>query len=297
MKTYVYANSQILAQHNGNYNAPRFFYLHDRLGSVRLVINSTGDVNDTYTYNPFGEMFAAECNETVSNPFKFTGQFYDSETGQYYLRARMYDPLLIRFTSRDPVFGKFEEPMTLHKYLYCGNNPLNYTDAAGLRAFYLTGGFGAALGFGLQNQVGITWDDRGNLGIIVMQNIGVSFPIAASAGVQFGFTFGNENIMDLRGPGWSFGGGRGIFGVDYFFGRGVRGIEISIGADVSWPDFPGEGHYYQTNTEVLPFHCQTLTFEDILDMAVEEAWNRSRTLRDYEVTLMWMGMTDTDFDF
>jgi hypothetical protein len=40
MKTYVYANSQILAQHNGNYNAPRFFYLHDRLGSVRLVINS-----------------------------------------------------------------------------------------------------------------------------------------------------------------------------------------------------------------------------------------------------------------
>jgi RHS repeat-associated protein len=132
MKTYVYANSQILAQHNGNYNAPRYFYLHDRLGSFRLVINSAGDVNNTYTYNPFGEMFASECNETVSNQFKFTGQFYDSETGQYYLRARMYDPPLMRFISRDPVFGKFEEPLTLHKYLYCLNNPINRIDPTGL---------------------------------------------------------------------------------------------------------------------------------------------------------------------
>ncbi|MDD5381972.1 MAG: hypothetical protein PHG53_10110 [Phycisphaerae bacterium] len=33
-KTYIYADSQILAQHNGSYNAARFFYLHDRLGSV-----------------------------------------------------------------------------------------------------------------------------------------------------------------------------------------------------------------------------------------------------------------------
>ncbi|MFA5252238.1 MAG: hypothetical protein WC454_06615, partial [Phycisphaerae bacterium] len=91
-KTYIYADSQILAQHNGSYSAPRYFYLHDRLGSVRLVINSAGDVNNTYTYNSFGEMFPTECNETVSNPFKFSGQFFDDEIGQYYLRARQYDP-------------------------------------------------------------------------------------------------------------------------------------------------------------------------------------------------------------
>jgi len=34
-KTYIYSNSQILAEHNGSYSAPRYFYLHDRLGSVR----------------------------------------------------------------------------------------------------------------------------------------------------------------------------------------------------------------------------------------------------------------------
>lgn len=44
----------------------------------------------------------------------------------------MYDPPLMRFTSRYPVFGKFEEPMTLHKYLYCLNDPINKIDPTGL---------------------------------------------------------------------------------------------------------------------------------------------------------------------
>jgi hypothetical protein len=37
----------------------------------------------------------------------------------------------MRFTAYDPVTGKFEEPMTLHKYLYCGNEPVNKTDLSG----------------------------------------------------------------------------------------------------------------------------------------------------------------------
>jgi hypothetical protein len=34
-----------------------------------------------------------------------------------------------------------------------------------------------------------------------------------------------------------------------------------------------------------------------MNMAAEESWNQARTLRGYEVTLMWMEMTNTDFDF
>jgi RHS repeat-associated protein len=130
-KTYIYADSQILAQHNGSYSAPRYFYLHDRLGSVRLLIDTAGVVKNSYTYNAFGESFPTECNEAVSNPFKFSGQFFDDETGEYYLRNRQYEPVLMRFTSIDPADGKFDEPMTLHKYLYCGNNPINRIEPAG----------------------------------------------------------------------------------------------------------------------------------------------------------------------
>ncbi len=103
VKTYVYAKSEVIAQHDGDTSDDRYFYLHDRLGSVRLVIDDQSAVKNTYTYEPFGEMFATECTETTENPFKFTGQYFDSEIEEYYLRARQYNPRLARFTSRDPV--------------------------------------------------------------------------------------------------------------------------------------------------------------------------------------------------
>jgi RHS repeat-associated protein len=102
-----------------------------RLVSVRLLIGNAGNIVNRYTYTPFGEMFTSECSEPISNPFKFTGQWYDSEIDQYYLRARMYDPYLGRFTSLDPIRGRFVEPLTLHKYLYCNNDPINNTDPSG----------------------------------------------------------------------------------------------------------------------------------------------------------------------
>ena len=132
-KQYVYTpQGQILVQYDcSGYNIGsksvivngKYFYVHDRLGSVRLVLDVNSTVRNSYTYSPFGEMFASECNETVYNPFKFTGQ--------YYLRARQYDPVLMRFTSIDTNEGDYEEPMSLHKYLYCWNDPINYIDISG----------------------------------------------------------------------------------------------------------------------------------------------------------------------
>jgi RHS repeat-associated protein len=135
-KTYIYANSQIIAQHNGKYDQPRYFYLHDRLGSVRQLIDTSGVVVKYYTFEPFGQTL--ESGGTFNNSFMFTGQFFDSEIDEYHLRARQYDPYIYRFTSRDPISGKFEEPLTLHVYLYCINEPINKIDIWGLVsvAFY-----------------------------------------------------------------------------------------------------------------------------------------------------------------
>jgi len=93
-------------QHDGSQAATKYFYLHDRLGSVRQLIKYNApnvDVVNLYTYEPFGRLFATETAENISNPFKFTGQWYDAEIGQYYLRARQYQPHISRFTSRDPI--------------------------------------------------------------------------------------------------------------------------------------------------------------------------------------------------
>jgi len=141
-KSYYYADGQILSQRVHDPNDPNsytpYFYVHDRLGSVRMVVDDTGAAVCSYTYRPYGAFYDGECVETtgVDNPWKFTGQYYDAEIEQYYLRARQYDPAMMRFTSRDPVSGKYDEPLTLHKYLYCLNNPANRIDPSGLYAGY-----------------------------------------------------------------------------------------------------------------------------------------------------------------
>ena len=64
-KMYIYANSQVIAQHDGDSTADRYFYLNDRLGSVRQMINTAGDVNDVYTYEPFGRTFDSEKEKPI----------------------------------------------------------------------------------------------------------------------------------------------------------------------------------------------------------------------------------------
>ncbi len=61
---------QILAQHEGDTSAGRYFCLHDRLGSVGLVIDDEGGVQNYCTYEPFGETI--QSGGTLDNSFMFT---------------------------------------------------------------------------------------------------------------------------------------------------------------------------------------------------------------------------------
>jgi hypothetical protein len=49
----------------------------------------------------------------------------------YNLRARYYDPLNGRFNQMDPFAGNTHDPQSLHKYLYCHDNPINGNDPSG----------------------------------------------------------------------------------------------------------------------------------------------------------------------
>jgi hypothetical protein len=50
----------------------------------------------------------------------------------YYLRARYYRPELGRFWTMDTHEGNPSDPLSLHKYLYAANNPVNLIDPSGL---------------------------------------------------------------------------------------------------------------------------------------------------------------------
>lgn len=62
----------------------------------------------------------------MHNRFRYTGEQYDPVTGQYYLRARYYNPVIARFTQEDTYYGD-----GLNLYTYCQNNPILYHDPTG----------------------------------------------------------------------------------------------------------------------------------------------------------------------
>ena len=109
-KTYIHADGQILSQvSHGAQGTDAYYYVHDRLGSVRMVVGYDGQtvsVANGYAYRPFGAFYEDERVETVDYPFCFTGQWRDAEIDQYDLRARQYDPAMMRFMARDPATGR-----------------------------------------------------------------------------------------------------------------------------------------------------------------------------------------------
>ncbi len=128
-KNYYYGNMLVMSTDGSNQN--RRYYIHDRLGSVRVVTNRDIAVLNNYTFSPFGEDLTSQTTETVDNDVRFAGYNYDKELAQYYVWARMYSPYMARFNGYDPVLGDFKEPLTLHQYLYCQNDPINAIDRDG----------------------------------------------------------------------------------------------------------------------------------------------------------------------
>ncbi len=59
------------------------------------------------------------------------GEYYDVETGTYYLRARYYNPYIGRFITEDSYRGQANDPLSLNLYTYAQNNPVYYTDPSG----------------------------------------------------------------------------------------------------------------------------------------------------------------------
>ena len=130
---YIYGLQRIAAN-----TATSTSYFHtDGLGSTQALSNVLGSLTDEYRYNPYGEL--ENQSGTSSNEYLFAGERLDA-TGQYYLRARYYDPQNGRLTQVDPFDGLDVLPITLHDYIYAGNNPVVNTDPSGeFLALFLRG--------------------------------------------------------------------------------------------------------------------------------------------------------------
>ena len=82
-----------------------------------------------YKYDAFGNEIKKDKKD--DNPFRYAREYYDSETGNIYLRARYYAPGLGRFLTRDTYTGEEDDPLSLHLYTYCDNDGVNQIDPSG----------------------------------------------------------------------------------------------------------------------------------------------------------------------
>jgi RHS repeat-associated protein len=110
----------------------RFLYYHlDHLGSVRVITDEAGAVVSQHHYLPFGEERPGTIDPSL-NTRAFTGHERDADTGMDYMLARYYSSSLARFLSPDQGGDtQLANPQSWNKYVYTGNNPLNYVDPNG----------------------------------------------------------------------------------------------------------------------------------------------------------------------
>ncbi len=106
------------------------FFLHDRLGSVRLVTDASGHIIESFNYSPFGSP-RQQLKRSSLQP-GFAGLFYDPFASLYLTRTRAYDPELGRFLQMDPQFRvPTGTQKDLSSYAYCGSDPVNFMDLTG----------------------------------------------------------------------------------------------------------------------------------------------------------------------
>jgi len=119
IKRYIYSGSNILASIENNEIK---YYHQDRLGSNRVVTDSSGNKVGEFLSLPYGQKIVQ-----TGVDYPFTGKEED-ESGLYYFSARYYDSDLGKFTSVDPVQEN-------EAYSYVANNPMMFVDPSGMSGF------------------------------------------------------------------------------------------------------------------------------------------------------------------
>jgi len=136
MGNYLFDNGSFKEYHfDGGYLTPTGtpstyrYYVKDHLGSNRILANNNGAVQQATHYYPYGGIHHFSTNQGTQK-YKYNGKELDLMHGLnlYDYGARLYDPLVGKFTSMDPLCEKYYD---VSPYAYCAGNPVNRIDPNG----------------------------------------------------------------------------------------------------------------------------------------------------------------------
>jgi RHS repeat-associated protein len=131
-KTYYVYGIGLIGQEeaNGTYK----IYHFDSRGSTTAITDAQGSITDTFAYAPFGQL--TQRTGTTDTPFLYNGEdgVMTDSNGLYYMRARYYNPEIMRFMNLDVVQGNIKNGQSLNRYAYVNGNPISQVDPFGLCA-------------------------------------------------------------------------------------------------------------------------------------------------------------------
>ena len=114
--------------------ATYYTYQNDHLGTPMKLLNQSGVTVWSATYDAFGRA-TVDAASTVTNNFRYPGQYYDAETGLHYNWMRYYDPNTGRYVTSDPIGLRGG----INEYTYVNGNTLRWIDPNGLKMFCFPG--------------------------------------------------------------------------------------------------------------------------------------------------------------
>lgn len=212
---------------NGTPNQSTSFEFQDNLGSIEVMTQNAGFVSASMGYDSFGQrrepatgQVPQPTSEWTTNRVRthrgFTNQEMLDNVSLIHMNGRVYDPVLGRFLSVDPVFQFPTNMQSLNPYSYVLNNPLSLTDPTGYFAaipdvinhytgMVFDGGWGGGMGYGGQDR-----DAKGNSMEVEMDELktwvgntygsGASiFGIAGSGGLSGMVIMGGNGIDITQG--------------------------------------------------------------------------------------------------
>lgn len=115
-----------------------YYLLRDYLGNITHQVNTSNVVVAEYNFDVWGRRrdkdnwsYTLTSEPALFADRGFTGHEYLSYFNLYNMNGRLYDPLVGRFLSADPIIGNGGFTQSYNRYSYCLNNPLKYTDPSG----------------------------------------------------------------------------------------------------------------------------------------------------------------------
>ncbi|MCX5125514.1 polymorphic toxin-type HINT domain-containing protein [Streptomyces sp. NBC_00347] len=132
-RTYSAPGGAVLRYANGSAGESLTALAMDHQGSIYAeVALSAGQPVRVRKQDPFGNQRGTDtAGQNVQSHKGFLGKDRDDTSGFQPLGARLYDPLVGRFLSADPILD-LNDPLQSNGYAYAHNNPMTFSDPTGL---------------------------------------------------------------------------------------------------------------------------------------------------------------------